>query len=119
MKTNILHFVSYWLESLVIAIAIVLMVAGDTAKAQNSVAAMNDFILNGLFTPTAAQRFFATGRENFEREAQILNAPERYFDGDILQIDSEIIKEMKQNQASPGLWPNNPRHKLHLDIYIE
>ncbi len=118
MKTNTLHFVSHWFECLVIAIAIVLMLAGDTAKAQDRLVNVDGFVLNGLFTPTAAQRFFETGRENFDREARILEDPERYFAGDILQIDPEVIEEMKQNQSPSGLWDDDPPHKLHLDMYL-
>lgn len=119
MKTNSLHFVSHWFESLVIAIAIVLILAGDTAKAQDGLASVNDFVLNGLFTPTAAQRFFETGRENFARETRILEDPERYFDGDILTIAPEAIREMQQNQSPSGLWQNHPNHKLDLDMYLD
>ncbi len=119
MKTNTLHFVSHWFECLVIAIAIVLMLAGDTAKAQNDLSTVDGFVLNGLFTPTAAQRFFERGRENFDREARILEDPERYFAGDILQIDPEIIEEMKQNQSPSSLWEHHPPRKLELDMYLK
>lgn len=118
MKNDTLHFISYWLESLVIAIAIVLMIAGETAKAQNSLSLPNSFIINGLFTPTAAQRFFETGRKNFARETRVLEQPERYFDGDILKIAPEAISQIQQYQSPSGWWENNPPYKLHLDIYI-
>ena len=96
MKINALHFVTFFGTSLVIAIFLVIIAAIGTAKAQNTLPSFNQSSLNGLFTPTAADRFFEEGRRNLEREAGILANPERYYREDILQtntIDIKIIDE--------------------------
>ena len=118
MKPKTLHFVSYWLESLIIAIAIILMVASDTATAQNRIDSVPNFVINGLFTPNASQQFFEAGSDNLEAEARILNNPEQYFDEDLLKIDPAAIKAMRQYQSDPSLWKNNPDRKLELEMFI-
>ena len=118
MKPKTLHFVSYWLESLIIAIAIILMVASDTATAQNRIDSVPNFVINGLFTPTASQQFFEAGSDNLEAEARILDNPEQYFDRDLLKIDPAAIEAMRQYQSSPALWKNNPNQKLELEMFI-
>ena len=96
MKTNILNLVSFGGTSLAIAILIVIIAAIGTAKGQTNLTTLDQPNLSGLFTPTAADRFFEEGRRNMEREAEILNHPERYSRGDILQfsnIDIKIVDE--------------------------
>ncbi len=96
MKTDVLHLVTFFGTSLLIAIFLVIIAAIGTAKAQNTLPNFNTSALNGLFTPTAADRFFAEGRRNLEREAEILAHPELYYREDILQtstIDIKIIDE--------------------------
>ena len=108
MKTNTLHFISFFGTSLLIAIFLVIIAAIGTAKAQNTLPNFNQSALNGLFTPTAADRFFEQGRRNLEREAEILAHPERYYREDILQtntIDIKIIDETGE--------------KIPIDDYLE
>jgi hypothetical protein len=97
MKTNALHFVSFFCTSLASAIALVIVGTMHTAQAQNTVPNVNtNTIVNGLFTPTAAEIFFKEGRRVMERETEILAHPERYSGEGILQIetiDMKIIKE--------------------------
>ena len=115
MKTNTLHFVSNFLTSLGIAILIVVFGAMGTAKAQNTLPKLNQSALNGLFTPTAAQRFFEEGRSNMEREAQILANPERYFSGDLLQIntiDIKLIEETGETKPPSDFSEDSPQHEL-------
>lgn len=96
MKINTLHLLSFFSTSFVIAIFLVIVGAISTAKAQTTFPNANTSVLNGLFTPTTADRFFEEGRRNFEKEAAILAHPEHYYREDILQtnnIDIKIIDE--------------------------
>ena len=116
MKTNTLHvFRSF--KSVIMAIALVLMVTDAPVKAQAKITESENFnsTVNGLFTPTAAQRFFERGRNDFARETRILEDSERYFDEELLQIDPKIIQQMKLNKTSLKLWIINPSEELHLD----
>lgn len=96
MKTNNLHSIAIFCNSLAIATFLVIVSAMGTAKAQNTLPNFNQSTFNALFTPTAADRFFEVGREQMEREAEILANPERYSREDILRtstIDIKIIDE--------------------------
>ncbi|MGB5635532.1 MAG: hypothetical protein WBM44_11625 [Waterburya sp.] len=92
MKTNTLDFISFLGTSLAIAILLVIVGAIGTAKAQTTVPNVGQSALNGLFTPTAADRFFEEGRRNMAREREILAHPERYYREDSLQINRFDIK---------------------------
>ncbi|MGK7895119.1 MAG: hypothetical protein AB4372_16225 [Xenococcus sp. (in: cyanobacteria)] len=108
MKNNTIHLVSFFGTSLAIAILLVIFGALGTAKAQTNLSNFPQQSLNGLFTPTAADRFFEEGRRNLEREAEILTHPERYYRDDFLQtnrIDIKIIDETGE--------------KIPIDDYLE
>ncbi|MDJ0798207.1 MAG: hypothetical protein QNJ51_15535 [Calothrix sp. MO_167.B12] len=94
MKTNTLHFVSFFCTSL--AIALVILGTIVTAKAQNTLPNLNQSVLNGLFSPTAAERFFEEGRRKMDKETQILVNPEAYKREDILQINTTDIKKIEE-----------------------
>lgn len=113
MKTNTLHFVSFF--STYGAIALVIIGAMGTAKAQDTIPHINQSVLNGLFSPTAAERFFEEGRRNMEREAQILADPERYKRKDILQtdkIDIKRIEETWKTKPTDNFPEDTPQQKL-------
>ena len=96
MKTHNLISASNLFNALVVA-TIILASAAITAKAQSHRGAVVPFpnnVTNGLFTPTQSQRFFQNGREAFEREVEIFNHPESYWDNDVLQFDRESIEQM-------------------------
>ena len=115
MKTNTLHSISIFCSSLAIAIFLVIVSAMGTAKAQNTVPNINQSTINGLFTPTAADRFFEQGRRQMEREAKIIDNPERYQRDNILQINSidiNIIDEMGEPQSIPEFLENSPENQL-------
>ena len=115
MKTNVLHFVSFFGTSLVIAILLVIIGAIGTAKAQTSLPNLNQSVLDGLFTPTAADRFFEEGRRNMERESQILAHPERYSREDVLQInrvDIKIIDETGEKIPISDFLEDSPQQEL-------
>ena len=115
MKTNTLHFVSSFCTSLVLAISFILLGAMGTALAQNTVPNLNQSKLNGLFTPTSAQRFFDQGRNNLEREAEILAHPERYSRSDLLQIntiDIKIIDDSEEPTTIPPGTDGSPQQEL-------
>lgn len=129
MKTNFLHCVANLFESLGIAIALILVGAIATAKAQdgmpqaggsitieaqNLTLDMPEIPINGLFTPTAAQRFYQAGREDFDREVDFLADPERYLNGDILQMDEELIRQIEEDKFVPERQPDN-FYQLDID----
>ena len=105
MKNSTLHFVSSFCTSLLLAIVLVLFGAMRTALAQQTIPDLNQADVNGLFTPTSAQRFFDEGRNNLEREAEILTHPERYSGRDLLQINTIDIK-IVDDGAEPTTIPN-------------
>ena len=107
MKTNTLHFVSFFSTSLVIGIGLIIIGAMGTAKAQNTVPNLNQSVLNGLFSPTSAERFFEEGRRKMEREAEILADPERYQREDILQVDTIDIKRIEEMEKTKPIY-NSP-----------
>ncbi len=104
MKTNILRFVSFFSTSLAIAIALVIIGAMSTAKASNNTSIprtppnIRPSVLNGLFSPTASERFLEEGRRKMEREAEVLVHPERYKREGILKIDTTKIKKIEEIQ---------------------
>lgn len=103
MKINTLHSVINLLETSVISSAIILLGAIATAEAQDSIPNLEDFNFNGLFTPTSTQRFFEAGRKDFEEEIDFLTNPDRYFNGELLQIDLELIEQNEENKPFPDL----------------
>lgn len=93
-------------KSGLIAIALIVSTI-TTAKAQNNLPPVEN-TLNGLFTPTAAQRFFETGRINFEKEIDFVTDSENYFNGDILQLDEEELrKPIEENKQFQNIENNS------------
>ena len=90
MKTNNKDFVFSWLNTLLVAVIMGFL----TVLAVKAESNFNFDVLNGLFTPTQSERFFQAGRENFEREVEIFNHPERYLEDDLLHIDPKLIEQM-------------------------
>ncbi len=111
MKTNTSGLVFNWFNSLLFAIAIVMLAAITTAKAQ----AYFD-VINGLFTPTQSDRFFQAGREDFEREIELFTHPERYRSNDLLQIDPKLIEQMNRSRQLLNFELDNSQYELHRDI---
>ncbi len=110
-----------WFNTLILAVIIVILAAITTAKGQNYSNTLDglsvpDDVTNGLFTPTQSQRFFQAGREDFEREIEFLNYPERYLDDDLLQIDPELIEQMNRLQPPADFGSDNPQRELRIDI---
>ena len=115
MKTNTVHSISILCQALAIAIFLVIVSAVGTAKAQNTRPNVNQSSLNGLFTPTSADRFFKQGREQMEREIEILANPEDYLSGNILQIntiDMKIIDETGETQPVPNFPEYSPQNQM-------
>jgi hypothetical protein len=110
MKINALGYV----KSVILAIAL-LLVTDTPARSQDNIGSIDNSVINGLFTPTASQRFFEAGRDDFERETRVMKDSGRYFDGDILEINPEVTKQMKQNRSSLRLWIVEPPQQLHLE----
>lgn len=105
MKTNILRFVSFFSTSLAIAIVLVIISAMSTAEANNNTPVSRNLpdlhpsALNGLFSPTASERFLEEGRHKLEREVDILTHPERYDREAILKIDTTKIKNIEETEG--------------------
>lgn len=110
MKTNTLHSINNLLESLLIAMAIIMIGAITTAEGQNNLPKLPNSTLNGVFSPTAAQRFFNAGSKDFEREIDFLANPERYLSADLLQIDEELREQMKETKVIKDLEPDNSQN---------
>ncbi|MCC0178172.1 hypothetical protein I4641_14410 [Waterburya agarophytonicola K14] len=105
-------FIHDSLETLLVALIIGLLTVW-AVKAENK---PDVGVLNGLFTPTQSERFFETGREDFEREIEIFTHPEKYWHDDLLQIDSESIEQMNRGQFDSDYdWDNSIR-ELRIDI---
>ena len=98
MTTKILHSIINLVEYLTLAIFIILVSAIATSKAKDIQPPLDESTLNGLFTPTEAQRFFEAGRKDFEQEVEIIAHPERYLTDDLLQIDDRLIEEMRETK---------------------
>lgn len=102
MKNQYLHSAISLLESFSIAFVFILLGAIATAKAQNNFPSVAEFdsSLNGLFSPTASERFFNAGREDFEDEIDFINNSDIY-DEDLLSVDEDIREQIKQIQLQP------------------
>lgn len=114
MKTTTLGYVFNWVTSLIMAMAIVILAAMTTAKAQKGIEPNNIDLnmIDGLFTPTESQRFFQAGREDFAREIRIFLHPERYLKDDILQIDPELRQQMHQQRQTANFLAENAQYQL-------
>lgn len=111
MKTNNTSpFVFKWFNVIIVAIAIVITAAIGTAKGQDYYD-----VINGLFTPNQSERFFQAGREDFEREVEIFNHPERYLNEDLLQINPELVDRMNQIQLFSDFDSDKAQYQLFFD----
>lgn len=94
------------------AIAIITIGTITTSSAQNNIPAVQTPTFNGLFSPTAAQRFFETGRNNFEREIDsVINSKDRFSD-DLLKLDRGLVEQMKENSSTQNTWQSNLQPKF-------
>ena len=73
----------------------------DTAKAQEAVSMPNQSLLNGLYSPTASERFFEEGKKKIERETKILVNPK-------LDRREGILKNNIVNNRIEQLEETNP-----------
>ncbi|GAB4538961.1 MAG: hypothetical protein Tsb0014_28940 [Pleurocapsa sp.] len=115
MKTNTPHWVNFFYTSLATIFIAIAITAKDTAFAQDTSLDRDQSVINGLFSPTAAQRFFEEGRLNLKREAKILENPERYFGKDLLRIDTvdmKIIDESGEIKPINNFPEDIPRPEL-------
>lgn len=96
--------------------AIAILTAGTitTSSAQDNIPAVPTPTFNGLFSPTAADRFFETGRNNFEREIDFVNDSEDRFSDDLLQLDPELVQQMKENPSTQNTWQSDRRAQFEL-----
>ncbi len=111
MKINNLHF-AYFL-CICSTFASVMISAMDTALAQISPSMPNQSVLNGLYSPTASERFFEEGKKKIEKQTLILVNPERYKPESILKINivnTKIIEELEQKNPILN-FPNNGLQK--------
>lgn len=64
-------------------------------------------VINGLFSPTGAERFFLEGERNFDREIKILIQNRLSFPDSLLEIDDDLGRQQKLLQLE--------NHHLQLD----
>ena len=103
MKNNTPYSTLDLIEYTIVAIALVLTTAIAKAKAQDNLPEIPNSspALNGVFTPTAAERFFEEGREDFEDEIDFLNNSDDYLNGDLLLFDKELIEQIQETKPLP------------------
>ena len=96
MKINTLNFASFC--CIYGVLASVILGAVGAAKAQEAVPLPNQSVLNGLYSPTASERFFEEGKKKIERETKILLNPELYNRENLLKnnlVKTKIIEEIE------------------------
>jgi hypothetical protein len=106
MKNQTSHYFPRFGKFLFLAIAIVLFSEISTTKAQNSLPKIPNSVFNGLLSPNAAERFFETGREDFEREIKFVGNSESYFNGNLLQIDEKLIQQIRKSRTFRNFTPD-------------
>ena len=112
MKADNREFVFSWFNTLLVAVIIGLLTV-LAANAENNF----DFdMLNGLFSPRQSERFFQAGREDFEREVEIFNHPERYLRDDLLHIAPELIEQMDRSREFSDFSQEKSQFKLLFDV---
>lgn len=89
---------------------IAIIIGTTTTPSAQNISRLQNSTFNGLFTPTAAQKFFETGRNNFEREIDSVIDSEDRFSNDILQLE-EAIKQMKETNSIQNAQQNNPQNE--------
>ncbi|MEO1184655.1 MAG: hypothetical protein AAFX46_08070 [Cyanobacteria bacterium J06636_27] len=97
MKINILQFAASF--CIYTTLASLIFGATGKAKAQEAVPIPNQTVLNGLYSPTASERFFEEGKRSIEREIRILTNPKLNQREGLLKnnIDnSKIIEELEE-----------------------
>ena len=99
MKINPLRFASFF--CIYGVFTSVIIGAMDTAKAQEAVSMPNQSLLNGLYSPTASERFFEEGKKKIERETKILVNPK-------LDRREGILKNNIVNNRIEQLEETNP-----------
>ncbi|BAY82764.1 hypothetical protein NIES267_22480 [Calothrix parasitica NIES-267] len=72
MKTNIFML---QLAGFICIYSSLIVGATATAKAQEAVPLPNQTVINGLYSPTASERFFEEGKRKIEKESKILLNP--------------------------------------------
>lgn len=96
MKINNLHLASF----LCICSTFTSVIVGsmDTAFAETTLPMPNQSVLNGLYSPTASERFFEEGKRKIERERRILINPEIYRREGILKnnIVNNRIEQLEE-----------------------
>ncbi|AFZ37064.1 hypothetical protein Sta7437_3566 [Stanieria cyanosphaera PCC 7437] len=78
------------IKKLVLAFVLVMASSTDVAQANSTsptlIADNLTLVTNGLFTPTAAQRFFEEGKQQFEQEEQKFKNNSGFSTEQILQL---------------------------------
>ena len=107
MKINNLHFASFL--CIYGTFASVIIGVMDTAFAETTVPIPDRSVLNGLYSPTAPERFFEQGKKKIERETKILLNPQRYKREGILKnnIDNTKIIEQLEETNPILIFPND------------
>jgi hypothetical protein len=101
MKTNNFSILVRYLSSLAIAMSLVLpaRAQNDGTTPENFEGRDNHSLINSLFAPTAAQRFFEAGRKDFLREIDLLTHPKERLNDNILKINRELRKLISESNS--------------------
>lgn len=113
MKTNTLHLTYFFcIYSAIVSVIVGFM---DTAKAQEAVQIPNQTVLNGLYSPTASERFFEEGKRSIERETRILTNPKLNQREGLLKnniVNSQIIEELEEKNPILNFPQDNLQRKV-------
>ncbi|WP_414621244.1 hypothetical protein [Calothrix sp. CCY 0018] len=106
MKINTLQLASFF--CIYGTFASVIIGAMGTALAESNPPMPNQSLLNGLYSPTASERFFEEGKRKIERETKILVNPERYKREGILKNNIVNNRIEQLEEANPIInFPND------------
>ncbi|MEM7714781.1 MAG: hypothetical protein AAF349_14595 [Cyanobacteria bacterium P01_A01_bin.68] len=117
MKTNTLGLAAFFCTYATFASLI--LGATGTAKAQEAIPLPDQTVLNGLYSPTASERFFEEGKRSIEREARILINPKLNQREGLLKnniINSKIIEELEDKNPILDFPQDNFQRKLEPKI---
>lgn len=90
-----------------------------TAFAESTVPLPNQSVLNGLYSPTASERFFEEGKRNIERETIILFNPELYQREGIFKnniVNTKIIEELEETNSIFNFPEDSLQQKVNPNI---
>lgn len=114
MKTN-----KYLFAAFICIYSTLIFGATGKVKAQEAVPLPNQTVLNGLYSPTASERFFEEGKRSIEKETRILLNPKLRQREGLLKnniVNSRIIEELEEKNPILDFPQDNLQRKLEPKI---